>query len=200
MKETLFTLAMIGGIAVGAYYYFDEHGTLAPRIPIASSSSEKKAEEPFQWKNESLKHAQHAKGARAHEKTNQIHSQSIEGTDSNEGSSVGLTKTASLPTIYSSKSKRAGKRLKARIKAKTASKSKKKEKKIIHGISVEGWALSQQNALPSDNYEQGNEGMRVYLQCLELKGHSTKTLDKRDCNKLLVRRHEEVSRNYYKTF
>ena len=78
-----------------------------------------------------------------------------------------------LPSIYSS--------------SKRAKLARKKKKKYLHGLPVESFVDSRMNTLPSGVPDQAPEGVRVFLQCMELRPNDTAKLTESECNALASR-------------
>ena len=88
----------------------------------------------------------------------------------------------SLPTIYSRKEQ------KERVKSSAlASKKLKKQRKNLHGVPVDLFVVDQQNRLRlTDVPEEADNGLRVFVQCTEIKKHSTEAIPPQKCRPLAV--------------
>lgn len=72
----------------------------------------------------------------------------------------------------------------------TARKVKQKsgaEDKVIHGVPLQAFIESHRNTLPGAVPAQAPSGVRVFLQCMELKKNETSELSQAECNELVAR-------------
>lgn len=181
MKDTFLALALIGGV-VGGYFYLTD-GQLAPEVGRPSVEARK----DFVWKNvgPGTKHGR--KGGRYGKGSDSSHADQAQGFGAGEGIAGNDSEIEGLTSIYPVK-KRAGESRSAKVAANGKSARAAKKRKVVHGVAVEAWAAAQQNRIALHGKPQAPpKGLRVFLQCMELKKQGPEALNQRQCESLLVR-------------
>lgn len=181
MRDTMIALLVLGSL-IGAYFYFQDSISFGPHVGTPSSISQNNLEK--QVLNSDPKRIQ-TQGVHD-EGTDQGYSEQSAEFREGEAPSIEVAESKGLYSIYKGKSK---KRLEQQdepsehpVKAASA------KEKVVHGVPLQAWVRSQKNKilLPAVTADTGN-GLRVFLQCLELKQKGPEYLERGECKALLVR-------------
>ncbi len=174
MRDTLLGILFIGGI-IGGYLYLRETNAL-----VSPGMSQRTA---LQKQQKSETGVRHAKSANNHE-----HQQS-KNHEQDAGASVDLAEAESLPTIYKEQDTKPAAPAVKKFATEVPERRPPRKSKFLHGVPVEAWILSKQNAVSMPTEEGPSEiGMRVFVQCLELKKKGSQYVGEEECRQLLARR------------
>ncbi len=67
-------------------------------------------------------------------------------------------------------------------------KRSKKSKTVVHGVPLEDFVDAKQNALPMFDVTAGKpNGVRMFVQCMEVKKGNTVNLNERECSELALK-------------
>jgi hypothetical protein len=115
---------------------------------------------------------------------------------SGEGATVAAAEAAGVPSLYEEQTGRSAEPAElisgsdtntAAVSSQTAATAPEK-KKVLYGVPVQAWLLSRRNALSVPAVgDRPPPGLRVFLQCWEMKKHGPKSLDERECGELAVK-------------
>lgn len=186
MRDTIIALLFVSGLA-GAYYYLRQSGYVQEYPYQVSEKQNPKASLTSRKK---IKQSGATHDANAHLEPN-IQSQS-HGQDAR--ASVDVAAAEELPSIYESQGTGPGvgtgsanaapsQSVKQPVKA-----AARRKQKVIHGVPVDAWVLSRQNALAGPAAADTAGGMRVFLQCMELKKKGPEYVGQNQCEELLAKR------------
>jgi len=137
--------------------------------------------------NQSKTGVRHAKSSNRHQ-----HQQS-KNHGQDEGTADYVAEAQELPSIYQEQSPKpvvaASDSGVAASDAQKNSHRRSPRRKVVHGVPVDLWILSKQNSLNVPNEEAPSElGMRVFVQCMELKKKGAEYVGKAECQSLLAHR------------
>ena len=67
-------------------------------------------------------------------------------------------------------------------------KKQRRTTKVVHGVAVDAWAKAHRDTIlmPKVTADNGSN-LRVFFQCMELKGKSAEPLSERECGRLVAR-------------
>lgn len=85
-----------------------------------------------------------------------------------KSSTAKRTKTAKLPSLHRGR------------------KSGKDSQKFVHGVGVEAFVESEKDRLDYSVTEARPQGVRVFVQCMEVKNKKTNPLSRSECGELLT--------------
>lgn len=171
MRDTLITITLLGAV-IGGYFYFTD-GRIAPNIgkPAASTPSQ-----AFVWENQS----NGGKNDRRHQKSGR--GQGEADFQSGEIDSGDREEIQRITSIYP-----AQKRSRSAKLGKSGTAGTRKQRKVVHGVPLQAFAESQRDRIDFKSVPGPNkEGLRVYLQCMELREKGTTPLQENECDRLLV--------------
>lgn len=182
MRDTIIALLVMSGI-VGGYLYMKQAGLLPSSIQNAANLANQKSR---QEKSRLSQHKKSSKGA-THDHSNHDQQTQIDGQD--EGASGDVAEAESLPSIYKSEgfSKSAAVAAGDQGKSRKSRGKKLAKKKVIHGVPIQDFIDSRQNAISMNNDgDEDDLGVRVILQCHELKKKGPEYVGKHECQSLLA--------------
>lgn len=93
-----------------------------------------------------------------------------------------------LPTIYSGQIESQVEEHSAKSAKRPGPSARKSKPKMVFGVPLESWILSRRHRVAEAPVGE-EEGLRVYLQCLELTKKESRGLEKNRCRALLANRH-----------
>ena len=168
MRESLIAILVLLAV-MGGYYHLKKLGlTFVPKLAPAEKSS---LAQPMSL----------TKGKKNDKASTHEHARPHSNSRKSQGSTNEADETENFPSLYST-SEESGER-RVENKGKT-------ERSIIKGVPVQGWIDSQRFSLSSLSEPAPSEtGMRVFLQCIELKKKGAEYLKERDCQSLLAVHH-----------
>lgn len=168
MRDTLVAMLIIGGILGGYLYTRNTASLVSPKI------SAQKAQPKFTQRT-GVRHDQNE-------------SQQSKNHGQVEGDAEHVAEAQSLPSIYQEQG--SGQSApKSAVKNKSVVSRRSPRKKFLHGVPVEAWVLSRQNTFSVPTEEGPSElGMRVFVQCMELKKKGAEYVGAQECQSLLARR------------
>jgi len=174
MRDTLVAVLFIAGLA-GGYFFMRDTASLSPKLS-AQAASQKFTQ-------------QRKTGVRHDQSANRDESQQSQNYRQDEGDAGQIAEAQSLPSIYQEQS--AGQSAQPTVKSKkiAASRRPPRKGKVLHGVPVEAWVLSRQNTFSVPTEEGPSElGMRVFVQCMELKKKGAEYVGQNECQSLLAHR------------
>lgn len=193
MRDTFIGVLFLVGMICG-YLYLRQTASLIPSEvskPLAQAKSQPgKSQSKFNQRKTGVRHA---KSSNRHQ-----HQQS-KNHGQDEGTANHVAEAQELPSIYQEQSPEAvvagssvagvAQPTSVAAEASTNSNRRPPRRKVVHGVPVDLWVLSKQNSLNVPNEEAPSElGMRVYVQCMELKKQGAKYVGKSECQSLLAHR------------
>lgn len=166
MRDTLIGILVFLG-AFGGYYYARQKGLANLKFPTVNPiSSDKKSE---------VKGATHDSNSQGPDSKNTAFRKNPAHGKS-EGSSTKASQDQGLPSIYWPK----------RHKLKSSGPAKKKKR--VGGVDADAWALAREDSLASYLPPSAPPGMRIFIQCMELKNKGLEYIGPDTCRELLSRR------------
>jgi len=181
VRESVAALLAVLGI-IGGYYVYQTRTTAAvPEVAVQSAS-------PF-----GAKSRQSLKGVPLGKRTNKKHHSSVTSHGKDEGSAVDVATSESVPSIYPQESSGSAVEKAARDGESEA----KTTVSHVGGVPVQGWLRSRRNSLPAGVLAPPpSSGLRVFVDCMEIKGIATQPLSQKECGALAIRPNERAS-NYH---
>ena len=195
MRDTLIGLVMLV-VAAGGYLALKKMGPTGPMAsPVLASKPVTSATQTSRRQKPAIEGARHGKKSHRDDDTSQI---ADSGQD--EGASGDASQTASFTSIYQEpentepRSAVANSETFSKDSSGTKSSSKKhlktaSQKKVLHGVPVQAYVNLMKNNLSLREVPQNSDlGMRVFVQCMEIKRRGPEYVGPRDCEALLVKK------------
>jgi hypothetical protein len=184
VRDTLIALLFVIGIILG-YRYFRAIDSLAPGISPGGTPMAKagRSSTPSKTHNHN-KGVQDGKGT-----ADQSDAQAAQDRRENEDGAGNLAEASHLPSIYQEQEPEPESDPAGRVNdPESSGKAGKKAAKVVHGVPVQAYVLAQKDKVSTGTVPaEAPSGIRVFLQCMELKNHGPESLDQRDCQHLAFR-------------
>jgi hypothetical protein len=185
MSDSLIALLLLAVIA-GGYFFLRKNDLLVshvevPQVTAQNSGSHKR----------SSRYASHgaksktSQGAKHGEKSNRDDVEQAANQRQDEGSSDDVAEAEKLSSIYQGKQGDGS--------AVTADNGVAENREgirptVVHGVPVDAYVLSRKDAINTSGMPQDTpQGLRVFLQCMELKKEGASPLDEKNCHSLAFR-------------
>jgi hypothetical protein len=192
MKDT-FLIGTFVAVVVGFWFYLqktDFGGLPSGQLQTSSFGSTTTAQDS---KPVSLPHSSHPRSK--HESRNQDDDSTTPFSGAVEADSGRVAEVEGIHSIYAGKSVEAhsvGKKRssrKARAVPNTASKAtKNNQRKYVHGVPVDQWLEWNKNRLRLGEVAAPSaEGLRLFVQCMEMKQGGPKSVAQSECIKLTAK-------------
>jgi len=188
MRDTFIGVLFLVGMICG-YLYLRDTASLVPSgmsMPLAQAKKSVQGKSKSKI-NQSKTGVRHAKSSNRHQ-----HQQSKTHRE-DEGSTNHVAEAEELPSIYQEQSPKPGVAASdsgvAASDSQNISNRRPPRRKVVHGVPVDLWVLSKRNSLNVPNEDAPSElGMRVFVQCMELKKKGAEYVGKTECQSLLAHR------------
>jgi hypothetical protein len=117
----------------------------------------------------------------------------IESVGSEEGDSSSFDQAENLPSIYQDEelesSGFAVNLGEDEVKSESNESSSQPQKQpVVYGVPVASWLKHSKNQLPAKVEITNDTGMRLFINCMEIKKHGTSALTQRECKEIAVSR------------
>jgi len=179
------TLVILGLLGAASFVVWNQWDNLFTKAEL-SSNNEAQQITTESKSSPAIQSAIESNGGTYVEKPVQRNSQPIEAkrtpepiSPSREGEAVKGEASASqaLLTIYPSQ-----------VNTESETKSQEKSKpKVLFGVPIESWVLSQKDSFAMVPPKQ-EQGLRVFLGCMEIRKNGLRALGQRDCGELAFKR------------
>lgn len=193
MRDTVIAIMVLLG-ATGIYFgvkHYQKNGQvlqLSSKSNHPSTSSRKKLSRNS--KSKPLHQGEHNESA-SHRSRQQVESD-IESIGSEEGGSSSFEQAESLPSIYQDEeSELSGSAvdLEEKIESESHESTADKPKQpVVYGVPVASWLKHNKNRLASKVELKNPSGVRLFINCMEIKKEGTQALTQRDCKQIAVSR------------
>ena len=192
MRDTFIFIGLVAAFAAG---YWLTRGT-ASHVPASPAITQTKKPQPKGVTHEGQSHAKNPESPHSGE---------------GEGAAVDVTETAQLHSIYEKREARQRRTApavsapiveaadavepfaplaepQAPLTAEVEENRREEAPKVVHGVPVAAWTLSRRDSLPmGPTSPAAPEGVRVFLQCMELKKGGPQSLAQSECQALAYR-------------
>ncbi len=188
MRDTLVAILVICGI-VGGFYASRLTETAKPQEIVleaknlpSTGNDAIAVQKTSDQRVEVRRGGKSQKGVRHGKRTNKKHYQQVKAQREDEGAANNVVTAESVPSIYSEEQQPSGS---AALNSSNGGVSATTAPKVVHGVPVEGWVRSHRNSLsPATVTDETGEGMRLFVQCVEVKKRGTTPLSERQCGAL----------------
>jgi hypothetical protein len=184
MRDSLIAVMVVGGL-VGSFVYLKSTGHLMPNIATPAELAMARV------KSAPHPHPTTHKGEVNGPKSTRLDDQQAQDNGQDEGASDDASEIESIASIYQDKGATGRSR---RVKSPILSEEREPKPAVIHGVPIAAWVRSRQDALPEATVpSDSGDGIRVFLQCMELKKEGPEALKERDCERLAASNKKNTS-------